>query len=227
MGLGDVVSRMSNLKEFYAKLCYIEQDVTESVLVGLANCKNLQDLRLVGNELTDCLGKLFPETDMSEPSFPHLNRLWLNKTKLSQNDLQVISHSLRCNKLPQLMYLDLSLNKLTGSLRSLLCATDHSGFLNLRNLHLMDTELNKDDLVGIGEAVNQDWMPQLRRLYLDKNDLSAAETEVNNLVNVCTMKYKKLNLMIHFYQNKLPETFINEMKAICKGTTVWIQCSHY
>ena len=131
MGLGDVVSRMGNLNEFYVKLCYIEQDVTESVLAGLANCKNLQDLCLVGNELTDCLGKLFPETNMSEPSFPHLNRLWLNKTKLSQDDLQVLSRSLCCNKLPQLMYLDMSLNKLTGSLQSLLCATYHSGFLNL------------------------------------------------------------------------------------------------
>ena len=220
--LGDVVFRMGSLKQFFAKGCCMSGVSAGSVLTGLANCHDLKDLRLVGNFLTDYLGKLFPSGDTSGPGFQHLNRLWLNKTSLSQDDLQALSHSLRCNKLPQLMYLDLSLSKLTGSLRSLFFGTGHPGFPFLRVLALVETELSRDVLMSLKEAVNQNRMPQLRYLRVGKNDLSTAETEVRNLVKACTATYDKLEIMIQFYQNKLLEVFIHEMKAICEGTVVCI-----
>ena len=107
---------------------------------------------------------------------------------------------------------------MTGSLQSLLCTTDYPGFVNLRYLQLENAGLNQDDLVSIGEAVNENLIPRLRCLYTGKNDFPAVETKVNNLVNRCTMKYKKLNLMLQFYEHNLPETFVNKMKAICEGT---------
>ena len=57
--LGYVVSGMNFLKEFFVKECNMEKPVAESVLTGLAYCHELRELRLVSNNLSNCLGKLF------------------------------------------------------------------------------------------------------------------------------------------------------------------------
>ena len=217
--LGNVLSGLGCLKEFYAKECNMATASAESVLTGLANCHYLQDLRLVGNNLTNCLRKLFTDSNGSGLEFKYLSRLWIDKTNLSQDDLQVLSCSLHSNILPQLVDLDLSFNKLTGTLRSLLCGPNHPGFPNLEFLGLIRTGLNEDDLVSIHKLVDQNRVPQLRRLCLNKNDqLSTMMPKVKNIIEVCTMKYEKLKLVI-----QLPHCpFINEMKAICEGMVVCI-----
>ena len=155
-----------------------------------------------------------------DPGFPHLNLLFLQKTYLSQEDLLALSCFAGKNKLPQLRKLDLSLSDVTGSLKCLLGGTGHPGFPCLQQLVLMETGLNQDDLISLCEAVNQNWMPQLRQLFLDCNDLSSMESEVENLVEICTKRYEKLNLVIQLSFTNLPGTFTSRIHDICSGTVV-------
>ena len=219
--LGYVVSGMNSLKEIYVKECKMEKPVAESVLTGLANCHELRELRLVGNNLSNCLGKLFP-SGHDHPGFPHLNLLFLSKTYLSQEDLLILSCFAGKNKLPQLRKLDLSFSEVTGSLKCLLGGTGHPGFPYLQQFSLVKTELSQEDLISLGEAVNQNRMPQLRKLRLDNNDLSTMESEVENLVESCTKRYEKLNFVIQLSFTNLPGTFILKLHDICSGTVVRI-----
>ena len=216
--LGNVLFKLVCLKEFYAKECKMSAVSVGSVLTGLANCHDLQDLRLVGNNLTNCLRNLFPVNSGSGLEFKYLRRLLINETNLSRDDLQVLARSFHCNRLPQLVDLDLSGNELTGTLRSLLCGPNHPGFPNLRFLVLKRTRLNEDDLVSVHEVVYQKRMPQLRSLCLEENNLSKMMSEVKNIIEVCTMIYEKLKLVIRLP----PVSYVNQMKAICKGTVVCI-----
>ena len=217
--LGDVFAEINSLKQFTAEECNMDETTAESVSSGLAKCHELQELRLKGNNLTNCLEKLFPSTR----GFSHLTLLFINRTELSQKDLLVLSRAVRCGKLPKLMTLDLCYNNMTGRLRSLLCGTGHPGFPLLRYLGLKKAELNRDDMMSLSEAVNQNLMPQLRYLCLDKNDLSSMESKGKDLVEMCTKRYGKLDLAVQLSKTNLPEAFITEMNDICSGTVVWIK----
>ena len=216
--LGYVVSGMNSLKEIYVKECKMGKPVVESVLTGLANCHELQEIQLAVNNLSNCLSKLFP-SGHDHPGFPHLNLLFLSKTNLSQEDLLALSCFAGKNKLPQLRKLDLSFSELTGSLK---CLLGHPGFPHLQQLVLMKTGLNQEDLTSLCESVNQNWMPELRKLLLDHNDLSTMESQMENLIESCTKRYEKLNLVIQLSFTKLPTTFTSKMRDICSGTVVHI-----
>ena len=139
--LGGIIPGMNSLKQFYANECYMGIKSVESVLTGLSKCHNLQDLQLIGNTLSNHLEKLFPNSNVA--GFPYLNQLKINKTKLKKADIQVLSRAVYHNKLPQLSHLDLSLNQLTGILRSLLTGTGHPGFPCLRFISLKSTKLSR------------------------------------------------------------------------------------
>ena len=167
---GTALAGMKSLKEFYAQNCRMSAETSMEVLNGLANCRELEDLRLAVNSLTGCMQLLFSPNE--ESRFPALKRLWLNGTWLNEGDVEVLSDALRSKKPPHLNHLDLSY-KLTGIVNRLLDGSNHPGFPSLVNLSLSHTNLANQDLQSITEAVRQGRIPLLEKLDLNKNDFSS------------------------------------------------------
>lgn len=216
--MGTALIAMESLKEFYAKGCGMAKHVSQAVLKSLSLCHGIEDLRLPDNELTDCLQYLFGDND--HPGFTSLNRLWINNTKLSENDIGILSAVVGMNKVPCLAHLSISDNKMTGLLRGLFCGENHPGFPYLKSLNLSNVQLNPDDLNSIRETIAENRIPHLRQMFLDGNNFLSMMAGVENLVRKCKEAYTKLNVMLFFSPNLVQLEFFEEMKKICAGTEV-------
>ena len=95
----------------------------------------------------------------------------LKCTGLTKEDLQHISTMTQSNKLPNLRVLNLSQNIFTGCL-SFLLPDPHQGLLELEELHLRDTELNKDDLQHLSNITQSNKLPKLLIMDLSNNALT-------------------------------------------------------
>ena len=222
--MADAVTGMKSLQVFRAKDCKMKTVVAKHILKSLTNCRELEELRLGMNPLTDCIMHLFPPLQ-NHPGFSLLKSLWINGTYLSRKDVEALSDALRANKLPQLEHLDLSYNfEIADTLGGLLNGTDHHGFPCLMYLDLINTNLTSNDLINIAEAVTQRRLPKLRRLHLGKNNLNTLrrEHQVRRLVQSCINRYEKLDVIVNVFETDLSDIFVSELQSICDGSVVYV-----
>ena len=106
---------------------------------------------------------------------PELETLELRSTGLNKEDLQHLSCITQSNKLPKLKILDLSWNTLTGCITSFL-PDPHPGLLELRELKLANTELNKEDLQHLSHITQYNKLPSLQCLDLSFHTLTGCLT---------------------------------------------------
>ncbi len=144
------------------------ESLREAVRAG--KLPHLKELDLLENTLTGCLKDLFGGPD--HPGFPSLEILDLGKTALNWEDVKSLSEAVRAGKLPYLKELKLSWNTLTGCLKDLFGGPDHPGFLSLEILDLGKTDLNRENVESLGEAVQAGKLPQLKKLNLKWNTLT-------------------------------------------------------
>ena len=122
----------------------------------------LRTLNLSKNILTDSLH------DLLKGNFSLLSTLLLEDTKLSVDDVQVLSAAARGDKLKWLQTLNLSRNILTDTLYDLL----QGEVIWLNTLLLEDTKLSVDDVKVLSAAVQESKLLWLRTLNLSRNILT-------------------------------------------------------
>ena len=161
--LGECIAEMTSLTKLDMSRCYMTQSMSRSITKGLSHCVKLETLNLHRNNLTDCLGNLF-----GRQGFPSLRSLSLTHTSLSRKELYSLFAALRNGKLPNLEFVELSNNILTGCLKDLLTGTT---LPKLRHLGFDETKLRRDDITSIASAVQSGKCPQLKDLRLSGNKL--------------------------------------------------------
>ena len=217
--LGDSVTRMATLKELEIWSCKMKPDVSNLVLRGLSQCRQLVKLNLINCTLTDCLAAFLCTED--HPGFKFLEKLELTDTGLSKNDVEALSTALHNNKLAQLKELYLSENLLTGCLGDLLSKRTQLHGLNL--LWLCGTALCCADVTAIAEAMKVGQLPHLRSLNLEKNNLVTMIEETENLIGECLTRYTVQGLQLDFENNNLLDDFPERMKSQCLETCVHLE----
>ena len=128
----------------------------------------LRKVDLSENTLTRCLSRLLPNP---HPGLPELEELRLKSTALNKDDLQHLFNIIQSNKIPKVYELDLSGNTLTGRLSSFL-PDPHPGLPELDELHLRNTDLNKEDLQHFSYIIQKNKLPDLLVLDLSENTLT-------------------------------------------------------
>ena len=166
--LGRALSTLSSLKNVVMKDCQMHHLLSEALLSGLANCRNLVSLDLRNNILTNCLESLF----MGGTGFPFLEQLYLESTNLSEEDLININEAFRAGKLPKLKYLGLQENYLQGNMKILLGRPNGPKFPSLKGLWIQNTALSRDDIQTIAECGRAAQLPMLQHLNLSHNTLT-------------------------------------------------------
>ena len=150
----------------------------------------LHKLDPLGKTLTRCLTSF---VQYLHPGLLELRELDLEDTKLIKEDLQHLSHITQYNKLPSLQCLNLSDNTLTGCLTSFL-PDPHPGLLELRELDLENTKLNKEDLQHLSCITQSNKSPKLEILDLSRNTLTGCLTSFLPDPHPGLPELEKLNL---------------------------------
>ena len=133
--------------------------------------QSLNLLGLSGNILTDRIAHLVPLGSGDFPGFQCLEALNLSGTKLSVTDVKNFSQAARFNKFPVLKRLDISYNSLSGCTKELLKCKEGCGFNLLKELHLNNTDINKDDLKTLATVLSSSTLSMINYLDLSGNDL--------------------------------------------------------
>ena len=159
--LGAALPVMKELKSLYLDRCVIEPNLFKTIVEQLSVCEKLEVLSLrktlnVPIEIGKTLTKL--------TSFTHL---YVYSCKMSGPVSEALMQGLtRC---PQIEYLDLSSNILTGLLDNLLSGSIHH---KLCNLYVPDTGLSESDVRSIAMAARANNLPNLRILDISGNTLA-------------------------------------------------------
>lgn len=144
--------------------------------------QKIVELTLTSNNMTGWLKHLFNGHDSLR--FPRLRKMDLSNTELNTEDVESLSKAVREGQFPQLQNLDLSMNKLTGCMSSLVGGRDHPGFAGLNELNLGFADLNEKDVEDLCNAVRARKFPQLKDLHLPSNALSGSG--IHRLTSVIT-----------------------------------------
>ena len=160
----DVFNLSQNAQSIELSNCTLPCEVLSHLLQQMSHCKQLRKLILEGNTL-DKAG-LLVQAMRSWGDNPPLQLLNLESCALSGNV---------CAELPQflstckhLTSLNLSRNTLTGCLSSFV-PDPHPGLHKLKDILLIDTALNKDDLQHLLSIANK--LPKLKALHLPHYEL--------------------------------------------------------
>ena len=196
--------------------CSIPQNVSSNLLRVLSTCKHLTHIFLSNNILNregynvaDLMGSL--------RNIPVLNYLDLSGCCLppivNGKLLQALS---TCHNLT---VLNLSGNTLTGSFNHFL--PDH-GLPSLEKLHLIETSLNQTDVVNLADRMRLGKLSGLGTLNLQKNNLSAMESEVEHLLEVCATSHTK-SIHVLLAGNNLSDDFLKKWRKLLEGTNVYME----
>ena len=167
---GQALATMRSLEVLDLRLCQMKTPVSGAVLAGLSKSCKLRILEFSNNSLKDRLSKLLNGSD--NHTFEFLERLFLDHTKLSQDDLACLSVAANDGKLPKLQKLHLPYNTLRDRMADLLGPVEFSGFKSLTVLDLTKTKLNKSDMEKLNSAARVHKLSKLTNLYLSHNPLT-------------------------------------------------------
>ena len=171
---------------------------------------------LSGNALTDCLGELF-KTD-----YPDLETLLMDNTSLSYNDVKSLSEAVQHGALPKLNRLNLSDNKLTKHIHTLLSVK----YPSLKALQISNAELSNDDVKSLSTAAREGRLPKLYYLDLSDNILMNCLQDLFNdnhgFLQLMTLHLKRTQLnttdiecLAEALQSKLPRL---EVQSIAENS---------
>ena len=167
---GQALATMRSLEVLDLRLCQMKTPVSGAVLAGLSKSCKLRILEFSNNSLKGCLSKLLNGSD--NHTFEFLERLFLDHTKLSQDDLACLSVAANDGKLPKLQKLHLPYNTLRDRMADLMGPVEFSGFKSLTVLDLTKTKLNKSDMEKLNSAARVHKLSKLTNLYLSHNPLT-------------------------------------------------------
>ena len=174
----------------------------------------LKQLELSDNVLTGLIEHLVTV------EYPSLEILWLDKTRLSKDDVRSLSEAVHEGRIPELKDLNLADNTLTDCMKILLGGSDHYGFNSLVHFKLENTKLGADDLTYLTEAVKSDKLPEIIWLYLQNNQLYLVERYVETLVQ--TFVARKKEMLLYLDENGFSDEFNNKIEALCQGSKIHI-----
>ena len=164
------ISRNMELLRIY--YCELPKETPSHLIQQINQYSALRVLDVYKTPLRGCLSSFLPDP---HPGLPELKELDMWDTILNKEDLQ---HLLSiAYKFPKLHKLDLSENTLTGYLSNLL-PDPHPGLLELRELKLSSTQLNKEDLHHLSYITQHNKLPLLRCLNLSGNTLTGCLSSV-------------------------------------------------
>ena len=176
----------------------------------------LLKLDLSDNTLTGCLSSFLSDP---HPGLFELKFLYLENTALNKDDLQHFSNITQSNKLPKLLFLNLSDNNLDGCLCSFL-----PNLPEVEYLLLCKTELYLEELQLLKQLVQHGKLPRLLGLYLNGNELCQIKEELVNLIRTLIQHQEKQRILnVGLADNDLPEELQNQLTQICRGTEICVK----
>ena len=166
---------------------------TETLSHLMQQTNQYDALRVLDLSFTTLTGRLSSFLPDPHPGLLELETLNLRCTELNKEDLQHLKHITQSNKLPKLKILDLSANTLTGCITSFL-PDPHPGLLELRELDLQNTKLNKEDLQHLSHVTQYNKLPSLQCLDLSFHTLTGCLTSFVPDPHPGLPELEKLNL---------------------------------
>ena len=207
------------LEELHLNDCNLGRDNITTIAQAIRGKKfpKLNKLNIGSNMIKDSMKNLFGETRNLDLAFSSIEELNLTSTDLSATDLRILSEAL--SHMKNCKNVNLSGNKLTGITSQLFVPR---GSLFVHDLNLENTNIRKNDVRDIENAIKCGKLPVLRKLRLEENTLSDKENEVKQLFQTCISYFKQGSINIEVSLDDLLDSdkFAEEVKSICKGTTV-------
>ena len=205
------------LEELHLKDCNLGQDDITTIAQAVRGNKlpKLNKLNIGSNMIKNSMKNLFGET--RHLAFSSIEELNLTSTDLSATDLKILSEAL--SHMTNCKILNLSNNKLTGITSQLFVSR---GLLFVQDLNLEHTNIRKNDITDIDNAIKCGKLPVLHKLRLEGNTLSDKENDVKELFQTCISYFKQGSINIEVTLDDLLDSdkFAEEVKCICQGTTV-------
>ena len=157
-----------HLKELYLNNTQMGEEEVTALAHNLKNVTHLSKLSLSYNPLDHgvrALAKCFP-------SVPHLQNLMLSCTKINEEEVTVLVHSLQ--NVTQLNALGLSSNPLGHGIRVL---AKHLHIVpHLKELYLTDTQMGEEEVTALAHSLQN--VTQLSKLDLSNNPLGHGISEL-------------------------------------------------
>ena len=157
-----------HLKELYLNNTQMGEEEVTALAHNLKNVTHLSKLSLSYNPLghgVRALAKCFP-------SVPHLQNLMLSCTKINEEEVTVLVHSLQ--NVTQLNALGLSSNPLGHGIRVL---AKHLHIVpHLKELYLTDTQMGEEEVTALAHSLQN--VTQLSKLDLSNNPLGHGISEL-------------------------------------------------
>ena len=133
----------------------------------------LEELDISNNTLTKNLRGLLGSINQ------HFTLLDLTETHLASTDVKHLCSAITGKKFLKLQILSLCCNFLTNHISEMLCTTKEVVLPCLRELWLINTALNKNDVAGLSESVKSGKLPKLVSLHLQQNNLNCRQELVD------------------------------------------------
>ncbi len=224
--LGAALEKMKNLRRALFEKCNMNENSSGAVLKGLSACHDLEDLKMTANVLTGVLDQLFGDSD--HPGFEKLETFWINRTKLSSEDIDVLVQVVRDNKLPNLQNFDISINSTLFQkyILSDLLQGEH-GLPHLMRLSIGDAHLRACDVRSCSYAIWKGKLPKLRHLSLfgsRRLRQELGQERLADLVRYAIKQYesREEGFVVNLRECKLTEEMAKPLEDLCSGTNVYI-----
>ena len=173
--LGDGVSELAkhlhsvpHLKSLHLDDTQMGEEEVTAIAHSLKNVTQLSNLNLSLNPLSHGISELAKHLH----SVPHLVSLSLSETKMGEEEVRALAHSLK--NVTQLSILHLSKNPLGHGVSEI--AKHLHSVPHLKNLNLVDTEMGEEEVTALAHVLV--YVPKLETLFLDKNPLGREVTEL-------------------------------------------------
>ena len=107
---------------------------------------------------------------------------------------------------------------LTGSLKNLISGS-YLGLPHLEWIHVMDCQLNTQDLQHVGNLIKFRKVPNLANLSLVGNRLNKMDEELEMFIQDC-VNFHQRELKLYLSNNDLSEEFKRTCRNMCQGTKI-------
>ena len=177
VNLGESVATMEALKILFLHECTMTDTTYQKLMLGLSKCLALTSVHFANSKLTNSLRYFLGGP--GHPGFTSLQSLYLSNNQLSKDDVDSLANATMCNKLPNIHWLIVSLNRLTNCLKKLLNIT----YPFLEGLSLTEDELTPNDFAELLQAIRWNKMPELTSLNIASNNLTGCIKDLFNKSN--------------------------------------------
>ena len=185
--LGESIATMEALKVLFLHNCTMTDTTHQSLMLGLSKCLALTSVHISNSKLTKSLEYFFGGP--GHPGFTSLISISLHNNQLSKDDVDSLANATMQNKLPSILSLTLSYNRLAGCLKKLLLNVRYP---SLHALNLTENELTSGDVADLSQAIGWNKLPALTSLMIVQNNLTGCIKNIlgeGNCVQLKTLMY--------------------------------------